>query len=119
MSIIATVIGWAAIAIAGYFIVKFTIQFVWDKIDKYFTQKEVEVDETIAAEIPSMMKKCENTKSYEVLKKAREKGYTHIMAKTSGGKIIDGVEIFKDTSATPDQEVKDLLGDEGMVIIKR
>ena len=65
------------------------------------------------------MQKCPNTKSYETLQRAREQGYTHIMAKTSGGKIVDGVEVFKDSSATPDAEVKDLLGNEGMVIIER
>ena len=57
--------------------------------------------------------------SDEELKKARDKGYTHIMAKTSGGKIDGGVEIYKDTLDTPDEEVQNLLGAEKMVVIER
>ena len=110
-------LGWAALAGAGYFIVKFTIEFVWAKIDKYFTEKKI--DAAMLAEIPAVMRNCKNIRAYEELKKAREKGYTHIMAKTSGGKIDGGVEIYKDTLDTPDPEVKNLLGEEKMAIIER
>ncbi|MBQ7561503.1 MAG: hypothetical protein IJS99_06695 [Synergistaceae bacterium] len=112
-----SLLGWGALAVLGYFLVKFTIKFVWDKIDKYFTEKKI--DSAIVAEIPSVMEKCKNTRSYEALKAAREKGYTHVTAKTSGGKIDGGVEIYKDTLDTPDKEVKNLLGQEKMVIIER
>ena len=111
------ILGWAVLAIAAYFVVKFTIQFVWDKIDKYFTEKNI--DGAMVGEIPSIMDKCKNTRSYEELKKARDKGYTHIMAKTSGGKIDGGVEIYQDTLDTPDEEVENLLGAEKMVVIER
>ena len=110
-------LGWSALAIAGYFLVEFTIKFVRDKIDEYFTEKKVEA--VIVAEISAIMKNCKNIRSYKVLKKAREKGYTHIIIKTSGGKIDGGVEIYEDTLDTPDPEVKNLLGEEKMVIIER
>lgn len=116
---LATLIGWGVIAIAGYFVLKFTFDFVMNKIDEIF--KDPQVDEATILTIQKLMEETKktNTRSYETLKKAWEKGYTHITAKVADGKIKDGVEVYKDSSETPDQKVKDMLGDEGMVVIKR
>ena len=75
-------LGWAALAVAGYFIVKFTIKFVWDKIDKYFTEKKI--DAAMVAEIPAVMRNCKNTRSYEELKKVRY-GPKRLSAEYYGG----------------------------------
>ncbi len=114
---LSSLFGWGVIAVIGYFLVKFTIKFVREKIDEYFKNKKI--DSVMVASIEAMMKKHENTRSYKVLKAARDKGYTHITAKTSGGKIKDGVEIYQDTLDTPDEEVENLLGAEKMVVIER
>ena len=115
-----TLIGWGVLVIAGYFALKFTFDFVMKKIDQYFTEREI--DTVFVTEIPKMMEDCKkkgNVRSYDTLKKAWEKGYTYITAKTAGGKIKDGVEAYIDTSKTPDQRVKDLLGDEKAIVIER
>ena len=117
MSLIGSIIGGIVIAVVGYFVVKLTIKWIMKKIDEYFLNKEI--DATVIADIDEMIEKCPNKKSYELLKKQREKGYTHVMGKTSGGKLTGDVELIKDENSTLDPEVKDLLGPERMVLIER
>ena len=117
-AIISTLIWGAIIAIGGYFIIKFTLDWIMNKIDEYFFNKEV--DSAVVSDIDSMMDKCTNRKSYDLLKKTRAKGYTHVMAKTdANGQIIGKVDLVKDTNSTLDPEVAELLGDEKMVVIER
>jgi hypothetical protein len=110
-------LGWAVIAVGGYFIVKFTIKWIMDKIDQYFLNKEV--DGAVISDIGEMMDNCTNKKSYELLKKAREKGYSHIMGKTQGGRITGDIDFVKDENSALDPEVRELLGPEKMVLIER
>ena len=124
MSLIGTIIGGIVLAVAGYFILKLTLGWIMNKIDEYFSNKETDavntkIDATVVADIDEMMDKCQNRKSYELLKKEREKGYTHVMGKISGGKLTGDVDLVKDENDTLDPEVKTLLGPEKMVIIER
>ena len=117
MSLIGTIVGGIVLAVVGYFAVKLTIKWLMKKIDEYFLNKKI--DATVIADIDEMMDKCQNRKSYELLKKQREKGYTHVMGKTSGGKLTGDVELVKDENSSLDPEVRDLLGPEKMVVIER
>ena len=117
MSLLAT-IGWGVVlAVVGYFVIKLTFKWIMNKLDEYFTKKDI--DGTVIADIDALVDKCPNKKSYEVLKKARERGFTHVMGTTSGGKMTGEIELIKDESSTPDPEVTDLLGSEKMVIIEK
>ena len=85
MSLLAT-IGWGVVlAVVGYFVIKLTFKWIMNKLDEYFTKKDI--DGTVIADIDALVDKCPNKKSYEVLKKARERGFTHVMGTTSGGKM--------------------------------
>ena len=117
MAILTTLIGGAILAVVGYFVLKLTFKWVMNKLDDYFTKKDI--DGAVMADIDALAGKCTNKRSYEVLKKAREKGYTHVMGKTSGGKMTGDIELIKDESKTPDPEIEDLLGPERMVIIDK
>lgn len=117
MSLLATLVGGAILAVIGYFVIKLTFKWVMNKLDNYFTNKDI--DGAVLADIDALAANCTNKKSYELLKKAREKGYTQVMGKTSGGKMTGDIELIKDESSTPDQEVRDLLGSERMVVIER
>lgn len=117
MALLTTLIGGAILAVVGYFVLKLTFKWVMNKLDDYFTKKDI--DGAVLADIDALADKCTNKKSYEVLKKARERGFTQVMGKTSGGKMTGEIELIKDESSTPDQEVRDLLGTERMVVIER
>lgn len=114
---LATIIGGVVLAVVGYFILKLTFKWVMNKLDEYFTKKDI--DGAVLADIDALAAQCPNRKSYEVLKKARERGFTHVMGKTSGGKMTGDIELIKDESTIPDAEVTDLLGSERMVIIDK
>lgn len=117
MSLIGSIIVGVVLAVAGYFTLKLTINWIMKKIDEYFLNDTI--DGTVVADIEEMMDKCQNRKSYELLKKEREKGYTHVMGKISGRKLTGDIELVKDENDTLDPEVKTLLGPEKMVIIER
>lgn len=124
MSLIGSIIVGVVLAVAGYFILKLTLGWIMNKIDEYFSNKETDavnkkIDATVVADIDEMMDKCQNRKSYELLKKEREKGYTHVMGKISGRKLTGDIELVKDENDTLDHEVKTLLGPEKMVVIER
>ena len=69
-------------------------------------------DGVLFADIRLLMNKCTNRESYELLKKAMERGFTHIIAKIYGGKMTGEIEWIQDTSTTPDPKVIDILGSE-------
>ena len=117
MSLIGTIVGGIVLAVVGYCAIKLTFKWIMKKIDEYFLNKGT--DGAVIADINEMMDKCQNKKSYELLKKQLEKGYTHVMGKTSGGKLTGDIELVKDENDTLDPEVKDLLGPEKMVLIER
>ncbi len=117
MSLIGTIVGGIILIVAGYFALKLTMPWLMKKIDEYFLNDKI--DGTVIADIGEMMDKCKNRKSYDLLKKEREKCYTHVMGKTSGGKLTGDIELVKDENSSLDPEVKDLLGPERMVLIER
>ena len=117
MPLLTTIITGVVLAIVGTFIIKLTFKWVMNKLDEYFTKKDI--DGAVLADIDVLASQCPNRHSYDVLKKARARGYTHVIGKTSGGKMTGDIELIKDESTTPDAEVRDLLGSERMVIIDK
>ena len=106
----------ALLVIGAMFAVYLTLDWVFDKIDKWIFNREAEGG--LIADIDSMMKNVPE-KSLAALRNAKNKGYTHLMAKVDErGRIKGSVDIIKDKSTTPDPELREVLGEEGMAVIK-
>lgn len=116
MSLIVLLEG-AAIIAGAYFVVKFTLEWIKKRLKQYFSDEDV--DAAVVAEICKAMDECTNRRSYELLKKAREKGYSYIMYKTENGTITGDVDFIKDKNSSLDPEVEELLGPDEMVIMER
>ena len=114
MSLIGAILAVSVLIVGGYFAVKLTIKWIRKKVSEYFQNEEI--DRAFIADINEMIDNCPNRKSYETLKKAREKGYTYVMGRISGGKMT--IDLVKDENDTLDPEVEDLLGSEKMVDIE-
>mgnify|MGYP006873010369 CR=1 FL=1 len=112
MSLLLTTV----LIIGAMFAIKLTLDWVFNKINTWLFNKEAEGG--LIADIDSMMKNVPE-KSIAVLRKAKEKGYTHLMAKIGDdGRIKGAVDLIEDKSSTPDPELAEVLGEEGMAVIK-
>lgn len=74
---------------------------------------------TLVADVNSMIAECTSSNSVAELKKLKQQGITHIVAGVDrDGKLVDGVQLLQNEDDEAADEVVELLGDEGMVIIE-
>ena len=73
----------------------------------------------LIADIDSMIAECASRKSIAELKKLKQQGITHIIAGVDkDGKLVDDVQLLQNEDDEIANEIVDLLGDEGMLVIE-
>lgn len=73
----------------------------------------------LLADIDSMIAECASRKSIAELKKLKQQGITHIIEGVDkDGKLVDDVQLLQNEGDEIANEIVDLLGDEGMVVIE-
>lgn len=116
------VLGIIALIAAGCLIayaVALTIKWLSKKISEKLAKRNVK--KVAVADLQDLINQCENKMSMSELDSFADQGYTHLMAEVGNdGKIINDVDLIKDTNDSIDSEVEELLNrtNQGMVIIE-
>lgn len=106
----------AAGALVAYAIV-LTIKWLRNKIKEKLAAKNVK--KVAVADIEQLIGECDNTVSIDALDDLANQGYSHIMADVDyNNKIVGDIEVIKDKNEYLDEDVEELLGREGMVVVE-
>ena len=74
---------------------------------------------TLVADVNPVIAGCANAKSIKELEKLKNQGVTHIIAGVDkDGNLVDDVKLIHNEDEKTADEVVELLGDEGMVVIE-
>jgi len=116
IGLIAAIVGMVAAGCLLAYAVVVTIKWLKNKIKEKLAAKNV--SKVAYADIEKLIDECENKMSMDEFNSLTENGYTHIMATVDeNGQITGQVDVIKNENDTIDEEVEQLLGRKGMVVI--
>ena len=94
-----------------------TVKWIRDKIREKIRVKKAK--KVMVADLEQLIEECDNTVSLDALDDLVDGGYTHLMVGVDeNNKVVDDVEIIKDKNSSLDEEVEELLGKSGMVVVE-
>ena len=116
IGIIAGIVGMVAAGCLLAYAIIVTIKWLRNKIKEKLAAKNV--SKVAYMDIEKLIDECDNTMSMKEFNDFVDNGYTHVMASVDdNGQIVGQVDIIKDKNDTIDEEVEQLLGRKGMVVV--
>lgn len=114
---ILTIIGYIGLGLLAVLAVAFTFTWLRNKITNLIQVKRAK--RVVVADIHKLIDECDNRVTLNDLNRMSNEGYSKvIVAMDKNDQIIDDVEIYKDTNASLDRDVEELLGRERMVVVE-
>lgn len=115
--LIAGIVGLIALGCLVAYAVILTIKWIKNKIKEKLANKKVK--KVALADIEELIAECDNTVSIDALDDLTDEGYSHIMVDVGhDGEIVGDISVIKDENAFLDDEVEQLLGEKGMVVVE-
>ncbi len=117
IGLIAGIVGLVALGCLVAYAVILTIKWIKNKIKEKLAKKNVK--KVALADIEELIAECDNTVSIDALDDLSNEGYSHIMADVGyDGEIVGDISVIKDENVSLDDEVEQLLGKKGMVVVE-
>lgn len=113
---LAMILGCIALGLMALTVGALTVKWIVNKIKVKKALRYIK--RVMLADIRKLVNSCDNTVTLNQLEDLSKKGYTHVMADFDAqNEIVGDVEIIKDTNRQLDNEVGNLLGYNGMVLV--
>ncbi len=116
MGLFLTIVGLITIGAIITYAVSLTFRWLKNKIKEKLAAKRVK--KVAVADLEELIDKCENRVSVDALDNLVNEGYSHVMVEVDNNNKIDNVEVIQDTNDYLDEDVKRLLGSQGMVVVE-
>ena len=111
------VIGLVAAGCLVAHLVVLTIKWLINKIKEKLDAKNAK--KVAVADLEKLISECDNTMSVDELDNYVDQGYSHVMVEVDdNNKIVGDIEIYGDENGNLDEEVQELLGRKGMVVVE-
>ena len=116
LALIGVIAAGVAIGMLVYLAIKLTIKAIIGLVKKLRAKG---AKKTLVAELDSVIDGCTNVKSLKELEALKDEGVTHITAGIDkDGNLVDDMQMIENTDTTTTSEVKDLLGEEHMLVVE-
>lgn len=117
LALVGAIVGLIALGCLVAYAIVLTIRWIKNKIKEKLAQKNVK--KVAVADIEQLIEECDNTVSIDALDNLTKEGYSHIMVDVGyDDKIVGDISVIEDKSDTLDEEVEQLLGKKGMVVVE-
>lgn len=118
LGIILGIVGLVAAGCLVAYAIVLTIRWLTKKIKEKLAAKNAK--KVAVADLEELINDCDNKISLSDLEGLTDQGYSHLVATVDNSGKVSDVEVIKDTSASIDEEVDQLINRtrQGMVVIE-